>query len=197
MAKTHAQLIKKLDRSDKYGRLFLYIALFMVIALSFATFLLQTQARESAAKDRRYLQELGQQNNELAEQIKVLGEQNKKLAEDNIYLADRKIFYLKCLGRMFVLWTKEQPPLKLDNLTKCEFTVNRESYSQTFNPTGNGTRSESPTKNSTNTSTEAKKRASAPARPQPTPTEPPTPQPAAQVCTINLLGIKLLCREGE
>jgi cell division protein FtsB len=190
-ARSSEQLIKQYDKSNKWFVTFLCFLLVILCFLNIATFIMQYNSRERAAVDRGNIEQLAKDNKLLSEQIKELSEQNKKLAEDNIYLSDRKIYYLKCLGKMFVQWTQTQPPLKLNSLTKCDFTINRQAYQENFQPTGN-------TERSGTTATEPDRKSSATNKPRPTPPTgiPPEQRPTfVERCTIDIGIVRAMCRQ--
>lgn len=168
-----------------YGRTLTVITIYLCLLILIVMGMLSFAKIDNQQKDNF---ELAKKIESLQEQNRILSEQNKKLNEDTIYLADRNIYYSKCGLKLFALWTRTRQEITIDDVSKCEVSFGDKTKQQSFNPTENSTRNTAPRfprkpnpQSRPNTS------------PPPKPEEPEPAPPVAQRCTIELLGIKLLC----
>lgn len=56
-------------------------------------------------------------------EIKANQEKLIELGKSNSHTNDRAIFYSKCVAKLFAAYTKTQSPVNIDDITKCEYTV--------------------------------------------------------------------------
>lgn len=118
----------------------------------------------------------------------------KGLSEDIVFLSDRGIFYDKCMLRLIAEYTRTQRPIRIENVTKCDFVVLDEngnpqkvSNLPEFDPTGNSSRQ--------NTQSSRFKPQGNGATPSPNNNPPPPPEeePPLLNCTIDILGFHIGC----